>query len=611
MNVRGKLDRRSSLLICLSLAMAILIVYWQVQDHAFLAWDDQDYVVENPNVRTGFTVQNILWAFSSPHASNWHPLTWLSHMLDVEVYGLHPGGHHWTSVILHVANTLLLFLFMQASTGAKWSSAFVAALFALHPLRMESVAWVAERKDVLSAFFWMSTLLAYLRYTRSQRVGSYLLVSLLFALGLLSKPMVVTLPFVLLLLDFWPLRRCRGFSPSWRLLREKVPLFILSGVSSLLTFSVQKSSGAVFPSLLSIKDRVANALVSYVHYIFKMVWPLDLSFFYPHPMDAIPPWLTAICLLFLGLVTIGAFRFGGRSPYLLVGWLWYLGTLVPVIGLIQVGSQAIAARFTYIPQIGLSLILVWGVREIFERSQVGRTLLPILGPLAVLLLSVSTFHQLQFWKNGVSLFSHAIRIDRQNSRAHYLLGNELFGEGKIAEAAAHYTEAVRILPQEPAFLNGLAMAYLRQGRTREAIHCLREALRLSPRSAETLTNLGSALARQGEPEEAIRSLTLALESRPLAEAHHNLGLVLAAQGRLTEAVSHYEEALRIRPVNSRVHNDLGVAWREMGEQGKAMMHFTMALRQDPRNPAALRNLQILRARPEERSRGSEPPGSRE
>ncbi len=384
---------RREILICLFLVLATLTVYWQVGNYEFVNFDDDKYIIENFHVQKGLTRDSVIWAFTATHVSNWHPLTWLSHMLDFQLYGLNPSGHHLTNVFFHLVNTLLLFLVLKLMTGALWRSGLVAALFAVHPLHVESVVWVAERKDVLSTLFWMLTLWAYLGYTKRPGVKRYLVILLAFALGLMAKPMLVTLPFVLLLLDYWPLKRIElgqsaiglpaASQPStiankpgaqaFRLLLEKTPMFVLAAVSSVVTFIVQKSGGAVGAlETYPFKIRMANALLSYVIYLKKMIWPQNLAVFYPHPGQSLPMWQAAGAGLLLVVVSIAVIRAGRRYPYLPVGWLWYVGTLVPVIGLVQVGDQAMADRYTYVSLIGLFIVVAWGVPDVARSWRYGK-----------------------------------------------------------------------------------------------------------------------------------------------------------------------------------------------------------------------------------------------
>ena len=488
---RKRLSSRDRILLLgLALTLSTLVVYWQVQGHAFVTLDDYQYVVENPHVRHGLTPQGIVWAFTTGYASNWHPLTWLSHMLDCTLYGLNPKGHHLNSLLLHLANTLLLFWVLRRMTAALWRSAFVAALFALHPLHVESVAWVAERKDLLSTLFWMMTVGAYARYVERPGLGRYLLTLLLFAFGLMAKPMLVTLPFVLLLLDYWPLGR-RHLAPL-RLIREKLPFFALTTISSIITFSVQKSWGAVI-STLPLKDRIANALVSYVTYIGKTMWPVNLACFYPHPLDTLPRWQVGGSLLLLVGISIFVIRAGRRCPYLPVGWFWYLGTLVPVIGLVQVGAQAMADRYTYIPLIGLFLITAWTAAEVGSKRS--RLRMSLWVGMLLPFLAVGSWLQAQSWRTSVTLFEHALAVTRNNQIAHNNLGNILARQGRFKEASYHLSAAVRLNPNHATSQNNLGSLFMQQGRLQEAIAHLSKAVQIDPEMQEARFNLRIALQR--------------------------------------------------------------------------------------------------------------------
>ena len=584
--------------ICLFLIVAISAVFWQVRNHEFLNYDDKAYVTENSHVRAGLTLKGIIWAFTTTDADNWHPLTWLSHMLDYQLYGLNPAGHHLTSLLFHIVNTLLLFLVFKRMTGALWGSGFIAALFALHPLHVESVAWVAERKDVLSTFFWILTIWTYVRYTEQPRLNRYMLVLLSFALGLMAKPMLVTLPFVLLLVDYWPLGRLQ-FGPrsgrhrlntsrskgtsdqrsfALRLVLEKVPLFVLAAVSSFLTFFVQRSGGAVAPlELVPLENRVANALVSYVSYIGKMIWPHRLAVFYPYP-DTFPIWHVAGAGLLLGAVSFLAILGARRRPYLMVGWLWYLGTLVPVIGLVQVGLQAMADRYTYVPFIGLFIMVAMGVPDILSGWRYRGIVMAISGGLLLAIFMAITWLQVQYWQNGVTLFEHALEVTPNNPLSQSSLGAALADQGKTQEAIAHYTEALRIKPYNAEVHNNLGAALIQQGKIQEAIIHYTEALRINPEYVEAHYNLGNALARQGNTQEAIVHYTEVLRIKPDdADAHNNLGNALSEQGKIEEAIAHYTEALRIVPHDVMVHNNLGNALARQGNIREAIVHYTEAL----------------------------------
>jgi hypothetical protein len=447
------------IIICIFLMVSTFVVYSQIQEHEFLNYDDNVYLTENNHVKSGLTRESIVWAFK-PHASNWFPLTWLSHMLDYQLYGLTPKGHHLTNLFFHIANALILFLVLLRMTGASWQSGFVATLFALHPLHVESVAWAAERKDVLSTFFWMLTIWAYIRYVRTTEIKRYLLVVLFFALGLMSKPMLVTLPFVMLLLDYWPLGRFKlklrkEKSKSLQkgqpldteksipqLICEKLPLLVLAAGSSITTFIVQKSGGAVqSQDLFPLQARIINALVSYLEYLGKMVWPRGLAILYPHPGNALPVWKGIACGVVLVCITTVVVKMVRRVPYLAVGWFWYLGTLVPVIGIVQVGWQGMADRYTYIPLIGIFIIIGWGLPELMAKWRHRDKVLTIATGILIPTVMVVTWIQVSHWKNSITIFEHAIRVTDKKyptfAVTHNNLGNALTVLGRTKEADHH------------------------------------------------------------------------------------------------------------------------------------------------------------------------------
>jgi Flp pilus assembly protein TadD len=610
--------RRQLLLMCVLLSLLTLVVYWQTATFEFVNFDDPLFVTENHQVRAGITAKGFLWAFSSTIASNWHPLTSLSHMLDCELYGPNPGRHHLTNLLLHLANTVLLFLVLARMTGALWRSFFVASVFALHPLHVESVAWIAERKDVLSTLFWMFTLWAYTRYVQQASLNRYLLALFFFALGLMSKPMLVTLPFVLLLLDYWPLGRGyphqsanpRGLpinefqtppgqrSLALRLVLEKTPFFALAAISSVVTFLIQRTSGAT-KSLeqYALTDRIANALVSYVKYIGKMIWPQNLAVFYPHFGNNFTFWQVGGAFLLLVLVSILVVRAARHHPYLLVGWCWYLGTLVPVIGLVQVGEQAMADRYTYLPLIGLSIMIAWGVPELLARYRFKRIVLPLaVVALLVSLMLVSRL-QVRYWRNSVLLYEHAITVTENNYLAHNNLGTALEEIGNLDEATVHYAEAVKIKPNYAVAHNNLGEIKARQGMAKEAMSHYYQALKSEPDYAKPYNNLGIELTKQGKLQEAVFYLSRALEIEPsYADAHCNLGAVLARQGKIKEAITHFSEALRIDPGFARAYNNLGEAFLRRGELQKAAFHFSQALEIEPSYADAHCNLGAVLAR---------------
>ncbi len=531
-------------LIAVALAVLVLGVYWQVGGHAFVVMDDGEYVFQNPVVARGLTLDGISWALTTFHFSNWHPLTWLSHMTDVSLFGLDAGWHHRVNLLFHLLNTELLFLVLWRMTGGMWQSAFVAALFGVHPLHVESVAWVSERKDVLSTLFWILTMGAYLRYVRRPGAGRYVPVAASLALGLMCKPMLVTLPFVLLLLDWWPLGRLAPADaphvPPWRvsvpvlarLAREKIPLFVLSAAACAATYLAQQKGGAVTSvELYPPGLRLANATVSYVTYLRKLVWPSSLSVFYPHPA-ALPPWEVWGSAALLLAVTAAAAWQRRRRPYLAVGWLWYAGTLVPVIGLVQVGAQASADRYTYVPLIGIFLAVAWGVPPALSGLRLRRVLSGALAAVSLTALSTAAWVQAGHWRDSVTLFSRAEAVTEGNWLA----------------------------------LNNLGAAYQMLGQHHRAVACSKEAVRIKPDYALAWTTLGLAYENLGQLPEAVASSREAVRIKPdFALAWNNLGVAYAKLGELRQAVACFQEAVRIKPDFTLARNNLGLACARLGE----------------------------------------------
>jgi Flp pilus assembly protein TadD len=603
-----------TLLVCLVLILATSAVYWHVTGHDFVNLDDNIYVYENRHVQNGLTLDSMLWAFTTTGIAYWHPMTWLSLMVDHEFYGLNSSGYHLTNLLFHTISTLLLFLVLKRMTGAPWRSAFVAALFALHPLNVESVAWVTERKNVLSTFFWVLTMWGYARYVERPGINRYLLVLLPFGLGLMAKPMLVTLPCVLLLLDYWPLGRfqlgqfgkeaneplptfmnqtSRWLQPS-RLVLEKIPFLVLAVVSIYLSsLSVKRLGNAITTEAVPMSLRVANALVSYVGYIGKMIWPANLAVFYPPP-KIVPGWQVAAAGLFLVFVSILVIRAVRLRPYLAVGWLWYLGTLVPVIGLVRAGLWPyMADRFAYVPLMGLFIIIAWGVPEVVARWHYRKIGIATTGAALLSILMVTTWLQVRYWKNGIRLFEHALDVTSNNYVAHYTLGNALDQTGHTDDAIKHYQEALRINPAFVNAHNNLGVALDRQGRTDNAIKHFLIALRIRPDDAEAHNNLGVALDRTGRTDDAIKHYQEALRINPDdAEAHNNLGVALYRTGRTDDAMKHYQEALRINPDDAEAHNNLGISLYRKGRTDDAIKHYLEALRFAPDDAEAHSNLGI-------------------
>ena len=629
MGYMGKLlHTHRHILVGILLAVITLAAFWRVLECDFINYDDNLYVTENRHVQAGFTRESVRWALTARYEATWQPLVWLSYILDYQLYGLRAYGYHLTNLLLHIANTLLLFLIFRRMTGSLWRSAFVAVLFAIHPLHVESVAWVAERKDVLSTLFWVLTIWAYFSYTKRPEIKSYLLVILAFALGLMAKPVLVTLPFALLLLDFWPL--CR-FPRHWKLLWEKVPLFALAVGSCVMT-SITLQEGGALSSLerLPFDVRLANALISYVKYIRKMLWPRDLAIIYPHPMAGLPVWQVMGAVLALVCLSALIIRAVRRRPYLAVGWLWYIGTLVPMIGLAQVGTQALADRYTYVPLIGIFIIVAWGVPDLPALGKAERRysrVLPVLAGAVTAVLIVCTWIQVGYWRSSVTVFQHAIRVTTNNYLAHSNLGLALDAQGKTDQALRHLREALAIQPDYAPIQTNLGVILFKQGRLDEAAAYFREAVRLEPGMAEGHLDLGVALAEQGKLEEAIGEFSKALEINPnLEEArcnletisreierrkaaslvaskspgskpddamgHYKAAVALDEQGKTDEAIREYREAIRLNPNFAAAYNNLGFALRSQSRDNEAIWEYLEAIRLKPDLAAAHNNLAV-------------------
>jgi tetratricopeptide (TPR) repeat protein len=556
--------------------------------NGFVNYDDELYVAQNPQVLSGLTSAGAWWAFApSWEVSNWHPLTWLSLQLDASLFGIDPFGYHLANLLLHVATTILLFRVLLRMTGKVGRSAFVAALFGLHPLHVESVAWVAERKDVLSAFFWMLTLLAYSWYTDHRGLVSYLLVVVLYALGVLAKPMVVTLPGVLLLLDYWPLERIgekAGSGPGQaisRVLLEKAPLAAVALGSSAITLLVQQESlGSLERIPLTV--RMGNALVVYVRYLEKSLWPVNLAVFYPHPGGSLPPWQIAGAGGLLAAMTWVAVRYRRERPYLLVGWLWYLLTLVPVIGIVQVGWQGMADRYTYLPLIGIFVIVSWGAADLASRFHVAPPALWLAAGVLLSACAILSHWQVGYWQGGRRLWEHTLEVTANNDVAHNNLGELLAREGKDQEALYHFAKGLQINPQSADACYNLGLSFARLGRTKDAIHHFSEAIRIRPHFPRALNNLGQALNEEGRSDEAIKAYSEALRSSPhYALAHNNLAYTLTLRGRLDEAIRHFQAALEINPNLAMAHDSLGIAYCLTGATARASDCFRRALELQP------------------------------
>ena len=590
-----------NLLICLGLGLITLAVYSPARHYAFLKFDDNEYITGNAQVTRGITLEGLGRAFTRYHFCNWHPATTISQMLDCQLWGLNAGGHHLTNVFFHAANAVLLFLVLNGMTRATWRSAFVAALFAWHPLHVESVAWISDRKDLLSAFFLMLTLGAYLGHARRPAWHRYGLVFICYLLGLMSKATLVTLPLLLLLLDYWPLGRlhfgqsdglpqttCR---PLKILLWEKVPFCLLAGIFGVVAIMAQRSGGALsslerLPSL----NRLANMLINYGLYCWKTIWPANLAIPYPMP-PGIPLWKTLSSGLALVLATMLILRARRRSPFLAIGWFWYLIALLPVIGLVQVGAQVVADRYTYVPLIGLFIMASWGAWQVLAGSRHARSLATAAALGVLALCVISTSRQLPYWQNGITLFGHTVAVTSSNPLAHEHLAFAHRTEGRLAEAIRHYERALEIKPDFVDALNNLGSVLADQGRSAEALRLFEKALAIAPNHVEARNNLGTLFADQKRYVEAIRLFQQTLEIDPdCAEAHYNLANILADQKRYAEAIPHFERAIEIKPRFAGAHYSLGLVLAAQGKFAEAICQYQAAIASRPDYAEAHNNL---------------------
>lgn len=588
-------SQRRFWLLALVLAAVTAAIYSAVLGHDFISFDDGDYVTQNPRVYQGLSLRSAVWAFTGIHACNWHPLTTLTHLLDSELFELNPAGHHFTNLLLHLANTVLLFAALRRLTGAMWRSAIVAALFAWHPLHIESVAWVSERKDVMCGLFWTLGMLLYANYAKQPSRRGYLWVLACFAGGLMSKAMMVTFPCVLLLLDFWPLRRVRFGNVesdgnatvipvrSWKfLLLEKIPFFLLTAAASAVTFLIQHRAGAtVSLDYLPLTRRVQNAAVAGAEYLRKMIWPHDLAIFYPHP-HVFPTGLLAGAILLLVVVTAVVLWRWRRQSYLLVGWLWFLGTLFPVIGIVQVGNQSLADRYTYLPLIGVFVALVWGGAEIVARRPALRRPLSAVIVLVLAACLVLTHFQLRTWRNSIELFSHALAVTKDNFVARDNLGMALDSVGRTEEGIEHVKQAIQLAPQAVFPLNNLGWIYARQGKYDEALRLYQAALQLKPDFRQVYNNLGIMYASLERWDEAIQQYQTYLRFDPeRADVHYRLGAVLVRVNRLEEAMNHFQTALKYQPEYAEVESQIGGVYHRLGQIDAAIEHYARAVRLAP------------------------------
>jgi protein O-mannosyl-transferase len=596
----GRPDR----LIMLGLAVVTFAIYAQVIGHQFITLDDPTYIKENPMVNRGVTLAGIAWAFTTFYATNWHPLTWISHMIDCQFFGTDAGRHLLVNALIHVANTLLVFCFLLRTTRARWASALVAALFALHPLHVESVAWASERKDTLSTFFGLLSLIGYMRYAEGPSMSRYAWVAITLALGLLAKPMLVTWPLVMLLLDYWPLRRYQRseVSGDWSglcgLVVEKIPLFALVAASVIITFLAQSHGGAVRTFAdAPVALRLSNALVSYGRYLLLTFWPHHLAVYYPLAPMGIPAWqILGAAFLLIGITTFCLFQRRTR-PYLIMGWLWFLGTLVPVIGLVQVGGQTMADRYFYIPSIGLFIALVFGLADIAKSWRVARWLSIGIAGGVLLILATLTNAQIQRWRDSFTLFEHTLAVTPPNLQIERNLGLAFGDRGRYDDAATHFEKALLIDPNFYDGLVGMGVTRGFQGRLPEAIDYFQAAIRSQPDAPEAHVQLGLILWKQSRDQTALEEMRRASQLAPKdAEIRADFALALELVGKIPEAIEQFQEALRLNPSNAEAHANLGLALLTSGKTRESIPEFEAALRLNPSLENASKNLRQAQAK---------------
>lgn len=600
--------RTKKIVICTALVLLVLAVFWPVQHYDFVNYDDNLYVQDNHHLEEGLTAKSLQWMLTATDGGSWHPVTWLSLFVDYRLYGPDPGGFHRTNMLIHALTTVLLFLVLTAMTGSLWKCTLAAALFGIHPLHVESVAWIAERKDVLCGLFWMLTMGSYLWYARKPGIGRYLTVCSLFLLGMASKAMIVTLPFLLVLLDFYPLHRVIGKgsppveSSPWKraalpvLVLEKLPLILLAAAASAAAVYSQGKAGALVPvDTYGFDARLANAIVSYGSYLVKTLRPTDLSVFYPLP--AARPVLEILSHGFLLVaISLGVLIGRQRYPYLALGWLWYLGTLVPVIGLVHIGSQAMADRYTYIPLIGIFIVLAWGGADLAAALRLRRPLRMFLSAALILAPALLSARQVEVWQNDRTLFSQAVRVVPDNWLAYNNLGTALRGRGDHEASIAAIRKALAVRPHYAAGYNNLGNTLMATGAYEEAGAQYRKALEIQPDLASAHSNLANSLVAGGKTEDALRHYRIALRIDPsFVDAHYNLGIALVKLGRIDEGLLHLEQSVSLRPNNSDAWNNLGVAQALRGKREEAAASFRRVLQLNPNHREAKKNLLAMEA----------------
>ena len=594
--------KRVKVLICLGIVVATLVAYEPMRHNDFVAFDDDRYITENPDIKSGITWQSLSRVFK-PHFYMWHPLTTFTNMVDCEFFGLNPFWHHLVNLLIHIVNAVLLFWLLTNLTGSTWASAFVAGVFALHPLQVESVAWAAERKTVLSGLFWFLTMGVYTWYTKRPSIRRYMLLFGIYALCIMTKPVVVTLPFALLLLDYWPLERLSsgigGVNPALqlrRLLIEKVPLLVLSGILCVITFFVQKQGGVIKTfEQMPLDNRIANAFISYIRYIGKMIWPSELAAIYPYPRINLTDVTAVTCLVLFVLISILSIYVGRRKKYVLMGWLWFAGTLVPMIGLVQAGSQVMADRYMYLSMLGLLFIAAWSVKDIIADHIRWKVVTAVSAAFLLSAAVIFTRMDVRYWENSMTLFERVLEVTENNAGAEFGYGCVLLKSGRLEEAAEHLSNAVRI---EPAFFdarNNLGVVYLKLGRFDEATACFNEILRYED-SPQSHYYLGVISYAQTKYDDAIKELTTAVnKGLKYPDAYNKMGVALLATGKPKEAIEYLNEALRQEPNGAEVYANLGRAYKQIGKNDLAIKNWTRALELRPNNVNILNSLGWLMA----------------
>jgi len=576
---------KKKLMVYIVLTFVTLAVFWQVNQHGFITFDDRAYVTQNPQIQSGLMVEGVRWAFTTKYFGLWNPLVWLSYIVDYRLFGLNAGGYHLTNLILHILSTLLLFRLFNRMTGALWRSAFVAALFALHPMHVESVAWIAERKDVLSAFFWMLTLCFYVYYTEKPVFRRYLLVIFSFVLALMSKPMVVTLPVIMIFLDYWPLKRFESHKGNlilWQL-KEKTPLFVLSLIIIAVTlYSDANSSSSLKPFALS--DRIANAVVSFVIYPLQTLWPYDLAVLYPFPSH-VPLWQVAGASLLIISLSVFAILIVKRIPYFFAGWLWYAVSIAPVAGIIQISlttPYAMADRYHYLPSIGIAVMLGWGIPALIKNKEIRRNLIFPAGFLFLAVMALLSWKQCGYWKNTTSLFSHALLVTKDNHVAHNNLGIALFTEGKTQKAIHHFNEAVRLTPDDAEPYFNIGTIYDKQGDYKSALDNFNKAVGLKPDYADAYINRGNVYSKQGKYQRAIEDYDKAVSLKPDDyEIYYNRGGAYNSLGQYQKAINEYDKAISIKSSDSESYNNRGAIYARIGQYQTALSDFNKAISLNP------------------------------